>query len=52
MFGLSRTPGRLMRWFRSSQDGVQRARGDVEALLDGVVALHQHLGLDDRNEIF
>ena len=32
------------------EDRVQRPRGDVERALDRVVAVHQHLGLDDRHE--
>ena len=51
MFGLSRAPCEADALVAElPEDGVQRARGNVEARLDGVVAIHQHLGLDDRNE--
>ena len=32
------------------EDGVERGLGDLDAALDGVVAVHEHLGLDDRDE--
>ena len=51
MFGFSSICSKWTRWSRSSvKTRVQCARCDVERALDRVVAVHQHLGLDDRDE--
>ena len=51
MFGLSRIPsGCDALVAQLGEDGVQRARRDLEAALDRVVAVHQDLRLDDRHE--
>ena len=48
---LQQVPWRSMRCVEPVEGLVQRARRDLVARLDRVVAVHQHLGLDDRNKI-
>ena len=51
MFGFSSMPSSddpLL--VQLAEDLVQRLRRHVVAALDRVVAVHQHLGLDDRHE--
>ena len=51
MLGLSSMPSRATRWrWSASKTACERRLGDLVAALDGVVAVHEHLGLDDRDE--
>ena len=51
MFGLSSIPSSTTRWRRSSANTSRSvALGDLVAALDRVVAVHQDLGLDDRDD--
>ena len=51
MFGLSSIPSSAtLLVVELVEDRVQRVLGHVVAALDRVVAVHQHLGLDDRHE--
>ena len=51
MFGFSSIPSSATRWSWSSvKTACSVAAVTVVAALDRVVAVHQHLGLDDRDE--
>ena len=48
MFGFRSMPSSATPWsWSASEHGVERSLGHVEAALEGVVAVHQNLGLDD-----
>ena len=53
MFGFSNMPSSSTRWsYSASNTRVQRVGRDLVATLERVVAVHQHFGLDDRDDAF
>ena len=53
MFGFSNMPSSSTRWsYSASKTVCSVSRRDLVATLDRVVAVHQHFGLDDRDDAF